>query len=180
MRSNIATAAFLLLCVLVFGFGMNACGGDASRDRFDFAKRDFNAKICGTVSGDEVETVLQSRPSATDGEYDVSLSYNSPDSLAGLTVSRKTTGIYEARLGELVMHDFKADGLLEPFLTLLYQGPAHSVARNKDGIITIKVNTEKYDLEYLFPQGYKYPQSIKGTVDGRKIELFVQGIDFVS
>ncbi len=179
MRSNISTAAFLLLCVLVFGFGMNACGTNASRDSFGYTRRDFNAKICGRVDGDEVEIIIKNRPTANEGEYDLTLYYTSPSALAGLVVSRTAQGEYEARLGELVMRNFKADGLFEPVLPFLYQGPA-TVRRNSDKSTSVNVSTRDYELEYIFQKECDYPQSIKGMAHGREIELWVQSLDFVS
>lgn len=177
MKSNTATMAFLLLCIIIFGFGMNACGGNATRDRFEYTERDINAKINGTVDGDDVNVVLKSRPDAGQGEYDLTLTFESPDALGGLVISHNTNGSYEARLGELIMHDFKADGLFEPFLTLLYHGEIASVFRDSEGHTTFFVKQEGIDLEYLFLKGSAYPYSIKGSLGDRKIELFVQRLD---
>lgn len=179
MRQNVAAAAFLLLCVFMFGFGMNACGGEASRDRFGYAKRDFDAKICGNIDGDEVAAVLKSRPSAKEGECDLILSFSSPAALGGMTLTRYTSGECEARLGELVLRDFKADGLFEPFLVMLYSKDATSVKRNDGKSTTVRVSDGSCELEYLFLDGYDYPHSIKGSIGERKIELTVQSLDFI-
>lgn len=179
MRSNIATIAFLLLCFIVFGFGLNACAGTATRDRFEYAQYNLDAKIYGKIDGDEITVTLKSRPNATDGECDLTLIYTSPAALGGLVLSRNGSGICEARLGELIMQDFKADKLFEPFLAFLSLGEISSISKDREGNVTVFVKQDEIDLEYLFLQGQEYPQSIKGRIATREIELFVESLDFV-
>ena len=179
MKSNVATVAFLLLCIIIFGIGMNACGGAATRNRFEYTERSLDAKIYGKIVGNEVAVTLKSRPRAAEGECDLTVICESPAAFSGLAVSRSTSGIYEARLGELIVRDFKADGFLEPFLTLLYHGEISSVSRDSKGNTTILVNQGEIRLEYLFPKDQEYPQSIKGSIGKREIELFVQSLDFI-
>lgn len=179
MKSNIATAAFLLLCILVFGFGMNSCGGAATKDRFAYTDRNFDAKISGNIDGKEFSVILKNRPNAAEDECATVLSFESPASLNGLVLSRDTEGICEARLYELILQDFKADGLFEPFLSLLYSGEISSVKKTEKGDTVIRVNDATFDLEYTFPKGYEYPYSIKGNVGGREIELFIKRLDFI-
>ena len=179
MKSNIATAAFLLLCILMFGFQMNSCKSAELRDRFEYTSRDLNAKICGTVDGDDVEIILKSRPSAADNEYDVTLIFESPSALDGLVLSRAGSGICEARLGELVLRDFDADGFLEPFLTLLYSGEASSVRKDAEEGTVVTVKDGERELEYAFQDGCEHPHSIKGKIGERNIELLVQSLEFL-
>jgi hypothetical protein len=180
LKSNIATAAFFLLCILVFGFAMNSCVGTATKDRFGYTNRNFDARICGSIEGDEVAVTLKSRPDALEGEYEATLSFEAPASLCGLVLSRGADGICEARLYELIMRDFKADGLIEPFLSLVYSGEIALATQNSVGDAIIYVKNETCDLEYTFPEGYDYPHRIKGVVNDREIELFVERLDFVS
>lgn len=177
MKSNIATAAFLLLCILMFGFGMNSCSGVYSRDRFAYTSRDFDAHVEGRIDGDEVAIKIQNRPSATESEYNLILSFTSPTALGGLTLSRCGNGRCEARLGELILQDFKAEGLLKPFLSLIYSGEIASVSIDEDKATVISVKTDEYDLIYCFPDGYEYPQSIIGKVGDRKIELLIKSFE---
>lgn len=179
MKSNIATIAFLLLCFIIFGIGLNACGGTATRNRFEYTERNLDAKIYGKIDGNEVTVTLKSRPNATEGECNLTLIYESPAAFSGLVLSRNTSGIFEARLGELIMQDFKADGLVEPFLALLSPAEISSVAKDREGNTTVCVKQDEIDLEYLFLQGQEYPQSIKGYIATREIELFVQNLAFV-
>ena len=179
MKSNIATAAFLLLCILVFGFTMNSCGSAATKDSFSYTSRNFDAKISGNIEGEEVSVILKNRPNAAEGEYVTTLSFESPAALSGLVLSRNAEGICEARLYELIMHDFKADGLFEPFLSLLYSGEIASVTKNSAEDTVVRVNNAEFNLEYTFLAGYEYPYSIKGMVGDREIELYVKRLDFV-
>lgn len=180
MRSNVATIAFLLLCLIIFGFRINACGENEVRDRFEYTERDFDAKIYGSIADDEVSAILKSRVSTCKGEYDITLAFESPDTIDGLVISHNTqTDTYEARLGELILHKFKADGLLEPFLTLLYHGEVYSVSRDNIGNTSVFVKQDGMELEYLFLKGSEYPYSITGSVGGRGIELFVESLNFV-
>ena len=179
MKSNVATVAFLLLCIIIFGIGMNACGGTATRNRFEYTERNLDAKIYGKIDGNEVTVTLKSRPNATEGESNLTLIYKSPAAFSGLVLSQNTSGIFDARLGELIMQDFKADGLVEPFLTLLSPGEISSIVKDRRGNTTVFVKQNEIDLEYLFPKGQEYPQSIKGRISTREIELFIQSLDFV-
>ncbi len=178
MKSNIATAAFLLFFILLFSFGMNSCAGEAAEDRFAYTKRDFDADICGAVDGTEIAATLKSRPSDVTGECSVSLVFESPKSLRGLVVSRGDSGKYDARLGELIVQDFDADGLIQPFLTLIYSGEISSLRRDSDGNTIVSVQNGDYDLEYVFSKDFDYPSQIKGRIGERKIELLVQSLDF--
>lgn len=180
MKSNIATAAFLLLCILMFGFGMNSCSGVYTRDRFAYTNRDFDARVEGKIDGDEVAVKIQNRPGAADGEYNTILSFTSPAALCGLILSVNGNGEFEARLDELILRDFKADGLLKPFLSLIYSGDIASVSVNENKATLISVKTDEYDLIYVFPDGYEYPESIKGKIGERKIELWVKSFEFIA
>lgn len=179
MKSNIATAAFLFFCILIFGFQMNSCKSADLKGRFEYSRCDLDAKICGTVDGDEVEVILKSRPSAAENEYGVTLIFESPAALDGLVISRAQTGICEARLGELVLRDFDADGFLEPFLTLLYSGEISSIKRDAEGNTAVTVKDGERELEYVFRDECEYPYSIKGRIGERSIALVVQSLDLL-
>jgi hypothetical protein len=178
MRANIATAAFLILCVFVLGFMLNSCAAVGSVDHFGYTSGGFDAKIDGRIDGEEVSVIFKSRHADGEGN-NVTLIWETPSAIDGLVLSRKTTGEYEARLGELVLHDFNAEGLLEPFLPLLYSGDITSIRKNRDGRTIILVKEGELDLEYVFSEKTDHPHSIKGRVGERNIELYVKSLEFV-
>jgi len=178
MRSNIAAAAFLILCIFVFGFMLNSCAGADYADRFSYTAHDFEAKIQGQIDGNEVSVILRSRRSENEGNT-VTLTYKSPDALDGIVLSQTASGEYEARLGELVLQDFNAEGLLKPFLPFLYSGEIASARKDGEGHTVISVKSGENDLEYVFSEKSEYPHSVKGRVGERYIELFVETLEFI-
>ena len=178
MRANIATAAFFILCFFVFGFMFSSCAAVGETDYFGYVSRDFDAKMHGQIDGDEVSLTLKNRRGA-DGGNSVTLIFDSPKALDGVVLSRSDTGEYEARLGELILHDFNAEGLFEPFLTLLHSREIASIKKDSEGRAIINVKQGEVDLEYVFSDKITHPHSIKGRVGERNIELFVDSLDFI-
>ena len=169
----------LLLVVILISIAASSCKSNIAKSRFEYALHDFDAEITGTINGDKVSAKLQSRPSAGAESYKIVLSFDAPESLCGVVLSYRADGTGEARLGDIILREFNPDGFFEPFLPLLYSGEVASITRIENGSTVVSVQNERYDLEYVFLKGCEYPQSIKGTVEEREIELFVQSLDFV-
>ena len=176
--SKIDLRTLLLICVLLLGLAITSCADSITENKFEYTARTFEAKIVGTVDGEEVAVRLQNRPGAVGEGPAVVLSFEAPGSLRGIVISQRADGTREVRLGELVLHNFHAEGLLEPFLTLLYSGEVTSARRDENRSTVVSVQNGEYDLEYLFLKGYDYPYSVRGVVCGRETELFVQSIEF--
>ena len=93
MRANIATAAFLILCVFVLGFLLNSCAAAGSVDHFGYASGDFDAKIDGRIDGEEVSVIFKSRHADGEGN-NVTLIWEMPSAIDGL-VSLINSGFNE-------------------------------------------------------------------------------------
>ncbi len=178
MKSNIATAAFLLLFILIFAFGLNSCSDGMAQDRLEYTEKDFDAEISGTLDGQRIEAILRNRPSAENGECIRTLTFTFPESLRGMILSCSNEEENEIRLGDLIIKDIDTSGLWQPFFPFFGTSEMLSTETDRNGNTVISVCDENCDVKYVFSQDSDYPKRIFGKVGDRKIDLSVKSLNF--
>lgn len=197
----------LTVCVLLLAtvMGLWSCSGYA-QDHFAYTNASFSAEVrgelCRTVEDGyrgQIPNVGESRTGVpmsfsavvtvafTQEGSMVSVTYTSPESLAGLTVRREThispdgtqktaTTASYGSMAEISLSETAAQGLLRPADAFFPQGDVTSVSPARDGLTELTVTSSEADRGtaiFSFPKDSSLPASIFLTCSTYTLTLTV-------
>ncbi len=158
-----------LICVILASF--SACDGTAS-DIFAYSEEDFSAVVEGSVDGIEIKAVVHFEKEGEDvASRIMTVSYLSPKSLEGLTVSLYSDGTSRTRLGNIEFGEGSFGGLAAPFLVICPQGEYSSISHNGAGDAEVVFVNAYGELKYFFKKDVGFPTRIEGRASGRYISI---------
>ena len=173
MKTALQTVCFFLLFFFVFLICPSSCASEASVDRSLYTRQNFDAKICGTVRGMEIEGVLHNRPTAADSLAKAEFIFSEPEALKDLSLSLEADGGVSARLYGMTVTSDHIAPLANFFLPVIKMGEIKSVERSKDGEIKLCICDEDCNLEYVFLSSTLLPSRICGEYDGCMIDISI-------
>lgn len=151
-------------------------GCDGMAEGVSFPNEPFFASVEGRVDGEEINALVFCDPTEhkTKEIYNkLTVTFNSPAGLSGITVSLRSDGKATVRLRDSEEEAPLYSGMTEPYLFLLESEP-YSVEK-VDGGYSMIVSRDNEQLKCTFDQNMVL-KKIKGRYFGHEIELFVTKI----
>ena len=167
MKIACLSALALLLSLLL---GLTSCAPKVRL--FAYMDEGLETVLSGELCGVPYTAMLrgEARASATARACDFTLTYLSPESLAGVTVTyRAATDEVTLSLGTLSGMGTADTLLAAPGLLLLSERAAHTVTKNADGTLT--VTTDDGASRLLAADGR--PLALVRVSDGRQVQVKV-------
>ncbi len=178
MRSFVGKGAKRTLFAIfaLFSIFFTACD-DLPSDCLKYLDAPFFAEVEGEVDGVRVSALLYCDPTEhrTKEIYNkLTVTFLSPESLGGMTVSLRSDGKATLRLKDSEEDLPLYSGLAEPYLALSPEGEIYSQKKTAEGYeITYKQGSDS--VTYYFDAD-GVPKRAEGSVGGRKILLEITKI----
>lgn len=160
---------FAILPILLFVLAACDTGNKGGIACFD---KPFAATVEGYVDGTFIKAEVFCDPTEhiTKEIYNViTVTFNAPASLEGITVSLRSDNKATARLKNMEEDMPLYEKFVEPYVTLIPESEYSAIEKTDDGF-KVMYNKEGSDLIYYFDAD-GYPKSVEGEATGRKVSL---------
>ena len=169
---NKTVVALISLALLV---AVTLAGCEGYPDLTSLARSPFKAEVVGTVDGIELcgEIYCDPTPHSSDDVYErLTVSFTSPATLSGMTVSLRSDGKGYVRLGDTVAEDGWFADMAYPFLFVCPSGEPLRIDNDGEEIVAVFDGGEG-NLTYTFDQSGNLKR-VSGAVGDREIDLKVK------
>jgi hypothetical protein len=163
---------FIFALFILLGVVYLLCACD-SGDPFSYCQKPFTAIAEGQIDGMPMQAKIYCDPTIhnTKEVYtQINVTYLSPASLRGVTVSFTSDGNSHIRLNDMEMNVQSVEGLTEIFQLICPTSPPTSLQYNGEKL-QAEFSSEQGSYTICFEDRGKYPSLIKGNLGKRNFEI---------
>ena len=162
------SALFMVLLVLIGG-----CNETVREERFEAWDRGFECEVSWKEGAATYRAKLLSGE-MTEGKRDITMIFFEPDTLSGVS-AELVDGTVKISLGDMSAENVKITGIFD--IAKLFEGgkilSRESVALSGEKSELLRIETDEGEEREIYLSEKRAPRKIKGTVNGRIIELEV-------
>jgi len=175
-KNKYLKAVILAIAALAIASGFISCGVG---DFFGYCNERFIATVEYEFDGILYKAkILSDNPDAIDDHPMLTVKYLYPESLNGIIYEFYGNSVH-MRFDNVEEVGKSCEGILVPFKALIPETDYSSVKKLPDGSFEVSVHSEMFDLKYTFDKDGSFPQSVCGSIGGKRLVLKILSFEIL-